>query len=134
MSTVASHIGMASPMFKESCVVGVKVYGRRPSKLIINSMVINDVRIMDHWWPVLLIGSISCFVNELIVHDWSVERRLVNHRVFWVGKRVDGISRARVVNGIPRICGLMNWSKNVRFMVRFRGLCWFYCFCWLGYL
>lgn len=25
MSTVASHIGIASPMFRESCVVGVKV-------------------------------------------------------------------------------------------------------------
>lgn len=61
-------------------------------------------------------------MNELIIHDWSVEKRLVNHRVFWVGKIIDGISKARMVSGIPRICGLMNWSKNVRFMVRFRGL------------
>lgn len=85
-------------------------------------MVISDVKMIDHWWPVLLMGSISCFVNRLIVHDWRVEKRLVNHRVFWVGKIIGGISMARVINGIPRVCGLMNWSKNVGFMVRFRSL------------
>lgn len=62
-------------------------------------------------------------MNRLIVHHCKVERRLVNHRLFWAGKIIDGINKARIINGIPRICGLMNWSKNVGFMVRFKGLC-----------
>lgn len=121
-STVASHIGMASPMFMDSCVVGVNVYGRSPSRFVVKSMAISDVKIIDHWWLVLLSGSISCFVNKLIVHSWRVDVRFFSHRLFIVGKMADDISRARMTNGIPRICGLMNWLNNVGLMVRFMGL------------
>lgn len=31
INTVANHRGTANAMLRESCVVGVKVYGRRPS-------------------------------------------------------------------------------------------------------
>lgn len=63
-------------------MVGVNVYGSSPNRLIIKSMLISDVRIIDHLCPVLLIGVISCFVNKLIVHDCRVERRLVSQRLF----------------------------------------------------
>lgn len=107
-STIASHIGIAIPIFIESCVVGVNVYGRSPNRLIAKSMIISDVRIIDHWWPVLLIGSINCFVNKLIAHSWMVDKRFVNHRLFRVGNMIGGINKARMASGIPRICGLMN--------------------------
>lgn len=71
-------------------------------------MTIRDVRTIDHWWPVLLIGSISCFVNKLIAHNWRVDRRFVNHRLLWVGNIIGGINKANMISGIPRICGLVN--------------------------
>ena len=62
MRRVASQRGKARAMFIDSWVVGVNVYGRRPSKLIISSSSINDVRIKAHLCPPLFKGSISCFV------------------------------------------------------------------------
>lgn len=46
--TVASHSGTARPMFKDSWVVGVNVYGRRPSILSEIKNSIRDVRIKAH--------------------------------------------------------------------------------------
>ena len=62
VSSVASHSGKARAMFIDSWVVGVNVYGRRPRRLIVGSMIIRDVNIMAHLWPFLLSGTISCFV------------------------------------------------------------------------
>lgn len=58
--TVASQRGTASPIFSESCVVGVKVYGRRPSMLIERRKTIRDVRIRAHVWPPGFRGKRSC--------------------------------------------------------------------------
>lgn len=59
MSTVASQRGTAMPIFIESCVVGVNVYGRSPSVLrkIIN--IIKDTRSMAHLCPAGFSGVIS---------------------------------------------------------------------------
>lgn len=46
--TVASQRGVASPKFSESCVVGVKVYGRRPSMFIVIKKIIREVRRAAH--------------------------------------------------------------------------------------
>ena len=59
---VASQSGKARAMFIDSWVVGVNVYGSRPSKLIMSKSVISDVRIRAHLWPFLFSGIISCFV------------------------------------------------------------------------
>lgn len=48
VSRVASQSGKANAMFIDSCVVGVKVYGNRPRRLIVRSSVIRDVRIRAH--------------------------------------------------------------------------------------
>lgn len=45
ISTVASHRGTARPMFIESCVVGVKVYGSSPSMFSEIRKIISEARI-----------------------------------------------------------------------------------------
>lgn len=46
--TVINHRGTARAMFSDSCVVGVNVYGRRPSMLRDISITISDERIRAH--------------------------------------------------------------------------------------
>ena len=46
--TVASHRGTARPRLRESWVVGVKVYGRRPNMLIENRKTIREVNRTAH--------------------------------------------------------------------------------------
>ena len=46
--TVASQRGTASPIFKESCVVGVKVYGRRPNMFSVIRKIISEVKSVAH--------------------------------------------------------------------------------------
>lgn len=86
---------------------------------------ISDVRIRAHLCPLLLSGIISCFVIRLMNHDCKVDRRSVIHRLFWVDSRRAGNVIAIRIRGIPSRDGLENWSKKLRFMVRFRGR-------WLG--
>ncbi|MGL5702160.1 MAG: hypothetical protein ACRCW5_03320 [Cetobacterium sp.] len=57
--TVASHRGTANPMLRDSCVVGVKVYGRRPSILMVIRNTIREANNRAHLWPPMLRGSIS---------------------------------------------------------------------------
>lgn len=45
---VASHNGMASPMFNDSWVVGVKVYGKRPRILRVVRNTIKEAKIRAH--------------------------------------------------------------------------------------
>ena len=118
--TVASHSGTASPIFRESCVVGVKVYGRRPNifRVIRNS--IKEVSITAHLWPPRFKGRRSCWVNRLINHPCSVIRRLFSHRAEGVGKRIHGRVSATAMSGMPRYVGLINWSKKLSVMVSFR--------------
>ena len=49
-------------MFIDSWVVGVKVYGRRPSRLVERSKRVSEVSRRAHLWPVLFRGVISCLV------------------------------------------------------------------------
>ena len=120
---VANQSGKARAMFIDSCVVGVNVYGSRPSRLIVSSRIISDVRIRAHLWPPLFSGIISCFVIEWRDHSWRVERRLVIQRLLGAGNSSAGNSIDSRISGIPRRQGLANWSKKLRFMVRFMG--WF---------
>lgn len=135
MITVASQRGTARPMFSDSWVVGVKVYGRRPSMLRVMRNSINDIKIRAHLWPPKLIGMRSWFVNRLINQLWRVKSRLVIQRVVGVGNKSQGSRRARATKGIPRRTGLMNWSKKLSVMVSFRILFLvFLCFGWWAHL
>lgn len=69
VSRVASHSGNARARFMDSWVVGVNVYGSRPSRLISSRKTIRDVRIRAHLCPFLSNGIISCFVIRLISHS-----------------------------------------------------------------
>ncbi len=82
-----------------------------------------DVRIKAHLCPFLSRGIISCFVTRLMNHSWRVDSRLVIHRLSSDGRsRAGNVIEIRI-SGIPRREGLENWSKKLRFMVRFRGWC-----------
>ncbi len=119
---MASQRGTARPMLRDSCVVGVKVYGRRPSMLreMRNSM--SEVKRTAHLWPPKLRGRRSCWVKRLINQFWRANIRLFSHRGDGVGNRIQGRVRARAIKGMPRNTGLINWSKKLSVMVSFRGL------------
>lgn len=57
--TVASHNGTANPIFKDSWVVGVKVYGRSPSILMVIKNTIREANRRAHLCPPTFSGSIS---------------------------------------------------------------------------
>lgn len=59
ISTVVSHNGRANAIFSESCVVGVKVYGRRPRRLIVIRNNIRAVNNTAHLCPPRFMGCIS---------------------------------------------------------------------------
>lgn len=73
-----------------------------------------------HLCPPRLMGSMSCCVKRLMNQPWRVKRRLFSHRLVGVGMSTHGRLSARAIKGIPRCVGLMNWSKKLRIMVRFR--------------
>lgn len=62
--TVASQRGKASPMLRESWVVGVKVYGRRPSMLREIKNSIREVRRTAHLCPGRFTGKKSSWANR----------------------------------------------------------------------
>lgn len=69
MITVASHRGTASPMFIDSWVVGVKVYGSRPSVFRVIRKIISEVSNTAHLCPPVFKGRRSCWVNRLMNQD-----------------------------------------------------------------
>lgn len=105
---VASHRGKARARFMDSWVVGVNVYGSRPSRLISSRKIISDVRIRAHLCPFLSRGIISCFVIRLISHSCRVESRPVIHRFPGEGIRRAGNVIAMRIRGIPSRDGLEN--------------------------
>lgn len=120
--TVASHSGTAIPMFIDSCVVGVKVYGSSPSIFNDSKKIMRDSRIVAHLCPGLLIGVKSCFVNNKKAQVWMVIMRLGVSRLVEVKNKSEGRTMANTISGTPRIWGLRNWSKKFKFMVSFMGL------------
>ena len=108
MITVASQRGTAKPRLSDSCVVGVNVYGRRPSKLRVKRNTINEVRRRAHLWAPTFKGRSSCWVNRAIDQFWTVSSRLLCHRPQGVGYKTQGRLRAIATRGIPRYVGLAN--------------------------
>lgn len=66
MITVASQRGTASPRFIDSWVVGVNVYGRRPSIFSVIRKIINEVKSAAHLCPPGLRGKRSWLAKRLI--------------------------------------------------------------------
>ena len=66
MMTVANQRGTARPMFRDSCVVGVNVYGRRPNMFSVIRKSIREVKRAAHLWPPRLMGRSNCWVKRFI--------------------------------------------------------------------
>lgn len=66
-------------MFMDSCVVGVKVYGSRPSRLVRERRISKEMRIKECLCPVGLIGVIICLAAWLINQDLIVVVGCDNH-------------------------------------------------------
>ena len=77
--TVASQRGTASPRFKDSWVVGVNVYGRRPNMFSEMRRIIREAKSAAHLWPPGFRGRSSCWVKRLRNHPWRVSSRLFSH-------------------------------------------------------
>ena len=54
VNTVAAHSGIAMPRFIDSCVVGVKVWGSKPRRLVDPINIISEMSISDHVRPFVL--------------------------------------------------------------------------------
>lgn len=127
--TVASQKGTAKPIFSESWVVGVKVYGSRPNIFREIKNNIREANNRAHLCPGTFTGRKSSCVNRPMNQFCRVSRRLFNHRSVGVGKRIQGRVRARAIRGMPMKTGDINWSKKLSAMVSFRVLFWvFLCF------
>lgn len=82
---MASHSGTASPIFRDNWVVGVNVYGSRPSRFIVSRNSISDVSITAHLCPPTFSGRRSCCVNRPTNQLCRVRIRLFSHRDVGVG-------------------------------------------------
>lgn len=122
VTTAASQSGTAKPRLRESCVVGVKVYGRRPSKFRVIKKIISEVNRVAHLCPPEFMGRRSCWVKRLMKWAWRDSSRLFSHRVVGAGYKSMGRIRARLINGTPKCVGLINWSNMFNVMVNFRVL------------
>lgn len=86
--------------------------------------IIREVRRAAHLWPPRLRGRRSCWVKRLMNHPCRAKKRLLSHRVVGAGYIIQGRVIARAIRGTPRSEGLINWSKRLTVMVRFRILFW----------
>lgn len=100
--------------------MGVKVYGRRPSKFIVIKKIIKEARRRAHLWPPTFKGWKICCVKLLINQLCRVSRRQLSHRTVGLGKSAQGKASARAIRGMPRKTGLINWSKKLSVMVKIR--------------
>lgn len=89
-------------------MVGVKVYGKRPSIFKEIKNIIREASSRAHLWPGTLIGLKSSYVNRLMNQLWRVSSRLFSHRVVGAGSKSHGSVSARAIRGTPRYIGLSN--------------------------
>lgn len=68
MITAPAHKGIAMLRFIDSWVVGVNVWGRRPSRLVDPINIIREMIISDQVRPFGVWISIICFIISLISH------------------------------------------------------------------
>lgn len=114
-TTVAAQSGMAIPRFIDSCVVGVKEWGSRPSRLVDPMNMIREINIRDQARPLLLWISIICFRTSLINHCWNVAKRLLVSRL-GDGKKMLGNRIMRVTIGRPASVGVAKEANKFSFI------------------
>lgn len=66
--TAPAHSGMAMPRFIDSCVVGVKEWGKSPSRFVDPMNIISEINIRDQVRPFKLCIIIICFSTSWMSH------------------------------------------------------------------
>lgn len=120
MITAPAHRGIAIPRFIESWVVGVNVWGRRPSRLVEPINMIREMIIKDQVRPFGVWISIICFVINLTNHCWSEIRRLFSRR-FELGKSMEGNMIIIITTGSPISVGVMKEENRFSFILFLKG-------------
>jgi hypothetical protein len=75
--TAPAQSGIAIPRFIDSWVVGVKEYGKSPSRLVDPMKIISEISIKNKVHPLELCIIIICLVISLIPHCWRKASRLL---------------------------------------------------------
>lgn len=120
MITAPAHSGIAIPMFIDSWVVGVKEWGRSPSRFVDPINRINEISIRDQVRPFELCIIIICFNTSWISHCWNETRRLLMSRL-GDGKRILGNIIIRITIGSPIIVGVMKEANRFSFICFLKG-------------
>lgn len=119
--TVPAHRGIAMPRFIDSCVVGVKECGNRPSRFVepINRM--RDISIRAHVWPLRLWMESICLDVRYTSHCWIATSRLLMRRLV-DGNIIVGNIIIRITIGSPIIVGVMKEENRFSFIWFLREL------------
>ena len=75
--TAPAQRGIAIPRFIDSCVVGVKVCGRRPKRLVEPIKIISEISSRVHERPFCEWIDIICLIINWIIHCWNTTNRLL---------------------------------------------------------
>lgn len=118
--TVPAHSGMAIPRFIDSCVVGVKVYGSSPRRLVDEINRIRDVSINVHERPFVLCIVISCFSVIWIAHCWREVSRLLIRRL-GRDSSMDGNIMIMMMMGRPISVGVEKGANRFSFIFFLKG-------------
>lgn len=113
--TVPAQRGMAIPKFIDSCVVGVKEWGKRPNRFVEPINIISDINISVQVCPFLLWMVIICFAVMRINHCWIETRRLLISRAV-DGNNILGNIIISTTIGRPIIVGVMKEANRFSFI------------------
>lgn len=113
--TVPAQRGMAIPRFIDSWVVGVKEWGKRPSRFVEPINIISEVSMSVQVCPFLLWIAIICFVVIRISHCWIETRRLLISRIV-VGNNILGNKMISTTIGSPSIVGVIKEANRFSFI------------------
>lgn len=113
--TVPAHRGIAIPRFKDSCVVGVNEWGKRPSRLVDPINRIRDISINAQVCPFWLWMDSICFDVNWTNHCWIEMSRLLISRL-GEGNIILGNMVMRMTIGNPIIVGVVNEENRFSFI------------------
>jgi hypothetical protein len=118
--TAPAQSGIVIPRFIDSCVVGVKEYGKSPSRLVDPMKIISEISIKDQIRPLELCIVIICLVISLITHCWMEVSRLLINR-FGPGNIILGKRITKVTIGSLIIVGVMKEVNRFSFIFSLKG-------------
>lgn len=118
--TAPAHRGIAIPKFIDNWVVGVKEWGRSPSRFVDPINIISEISISDQVRPFWLCMAIICFSTNWISHCWNETSRLLISRLE-EGNNIFGNKTIRTTIGRPIIVGVMKEANRFSFICFLKG-------------